>query len=97
MAGPAAWVAQLALSYPIAQLTCHSGFALQHPGTLHAISIGALCAIAGGAALSWPLRQETSQRRVQFMAQLGLLMCGLFTLVVLATWVPPFLIHNCEA
>jgi hypothetical protein len=96
LAGPTAWVAQLALSYPIAQLTCHAGFAPQHPGTLHAISIGALVAIAFGFVVSWPLRTESPQR-VRFMADLGLLMCVLFTLVVIATWVPPFIMNNCEA
>jgi hypothetical protein len=97
LAGPTAWVAQLGLSYPIAQLTCHAGFAPQHPGTIHAISIAALGVIAAGAFLSWPLRTASAeQQRVRFMAQLGLLMCALFMLVVLATWVPPFIMNNCE-
>ena len=97
LAGPAAWTAQLALSYPIAQLTCHAGFAPQHPGTLHMISIGALVAVAIGAFVCWPLRRETSPQRVRFMAHLGLLMCALFMLIVIATWIPPFIMHNCEA
>jgi len=96
LAGPSAWVAQLSLVYPIAQLACHAGFAPQHPRSLHAISIAALVLITVGAALSWQLRNRNGQR-VRFMAQLGLLMCALFTLVVIATWVPPFIIHNCEA
>ena len=97
LAGPTAWVAQLGLSYPIAQLTCHSGFAPQHPGTIHAISVAALIVIGAGAFVSWPLRAApAAQQRVRFMAQLGLLMCGLFMLVVLATWVPPFIMNNCE-
>lgn len=97
LAGPAAWIAQLGLSYPIAQLTCHSGFAPQHPGTIHAISVAALAVIAVGAFMSWPLRiAPAGQARVRFMAQLGLLMCGIFMLVVIATWIPPFIMHNCE-
>ena len=97
LAGPAAWVTQLALMYPIAQLTCHAGFAPQHPGTLHAISAGALVAIAIGSVPSWQLRAEPSEPRIRFMARLGLLMCLLFALVVIATWVPPFIIYKCEA
>ena len=96
LAGPSAWVAQLSLVYPIAQLTCHAGFAPQHPGSLHAISIGALALISSGAVLSWQMRHGSPQR-VRFMAQLGLLMCVLFALVVIATWVPPFILHNCES
>ena len=95
LAGPSAWVAQLALAYPIAQLTCHAGFAPQHPGSLHAISIGALVLITVGALLSWQMRNANPQR-ARFMAQLGLLMCALFALVVIATWGPPFILHNCE-
>jgi hypothetical protein len=30
------------------------------------------------------------------MAQLGLLTCIVFALVVIATWVPPFILHKCE-
>ena len=95
LAGPVAWVAQLSLVYPIAQLTCHAGFAPQHPGALHAISIGALALITVGALLAWQLRNGNRQR-VRFMAQLGLLMCALFALVVIATWLPPFILHSCE-
>jgi hypothetical protein len=97
LAGPAAWIVQLALTYPVAQLTCHAGFPPQHPGTLHAISVAALAAIVLGAFPPWQLRNVTVDERVRFMAQLGLLMCALFALVVIATWVPPFIIHRCEA
>ena len=97
LAGPAAWIAQLSLVYPIAQLTCHSGFAPQHTGTLHAISTAALVTIAFGGLVSWPLRNETSEQRVRFMSRLGLLTCALFALVVLATWAPAFIMSNCEA
>ena len=96
LAGPTAWVAQLSMVYPIAQLTCHAGFAPQHPGSLHAISIAALVLTAIGALLSWQGRHGGPQR-VRFMAQLGLLMCALFAIVVIATWVPPFILHNCES
>lgn len=97
LAGPTAWIAQLSLVYPIAQLTCHSGFAPQHPGTIHTISIVALIATVMGLFASWPLRGESSEQRVRFMANLGLLLGGLFALVVIATWVPVFLMMNCES
>ncbi len=88
---------QLLLSYPIAQLTCHTGFAEQHPTAIHSISIGALLVIAGGAFLVWQLERRERAERVRFMAMLGLLSCALFAIVVIATWVPPFFIHRCEA
>jgi hypothetical protein len=97
LAGPAAWTTQLALVYPIAQLTCHAGFAPQHPGTIHAISASALAVVALGGVTSWPLRHETVEQRVRFMAQLGVMLCALFALVVIATWLPPFILNNCEA
>jgi hypothetical protein len=95
--GPIAWTIQLLLSYPIAQLTCHAGFASQHPAALHSISVAALIAIGGGAFLSWQMHRQEVPEREQFMARLGLLTCALFALVVLATWVPPFIIHDCQA
>ena len=96
LGGPAAWIVQVGMMYPIAQLTCHSGFPPQHPGTLHAISAGALIAIALAAWVPLHLRQASAPR-VRFMAHLGLLTCAVFALVVMATWVPPFILHNCEA
>jgi hypothetical protein len=96
LAGPAAWIAQLGVMYPIAQLTCHSGFPPQHPGTLHAISVGALIAIALAAWLPLQVRNGSAEPRIRFMANWGLLTCAVFALVVIATWIPPFILHNCE-
>jgi hypothetical protein len=95
LAGPFAWVAQVGVMYPIAQLTCHSGFPPQHPTALHATSALALVAIALAARLSQQLSPSRHQR-VRFMARLGLLSCLVFALVVIATWVPPFILHKCE-
>jgi hypothetical protein len=95
LAGPMAWVAQVGVMYPVAQLTCHSGFPSQHPAALHATSAVALIAIALAARLSQQQR-PSSEQRVRFMAQLGLLTCIVFALVVIATWVPPFILHKCE-
>jgi hypothetical protein len=50
-----------------------------------------------GGVTSWPLRHETVEQRVRFMAQLGVMSCALFALVVIATWLPPFILNNCEA
>jgi hypothetical protein len=97
LVGPAAWAGQLLLSYPIAQLTCHAGFATQHPAALHTISAGALVAIGAVAFLPWQIRTRETAERERFMALLGLLSCALFAIVVIATWVPPFIMNQCEA
>lgn len=94
-AGPLAWTAQLLVSYPIAQLTCHAGFASQHSPAIHVISAAALAAIAVGAGSVFRLR-EAGPERVQFMARLGLLSCALFAAVVIATWAPLLVLNNCE-
>ena len=72
-------------------------FAPQHPGTLHGVSIAALVSIALAAFPSWQLARSDNATRVQFMARLGLLTCALFAAVVIANWVPVFIINNCEA
>ena len=96
-AGPVAWTAQLLLAYPLAQLTCHAGFAVQHPALLHAISAVALLVVSVSAWMSWSVWKAPNAPRVQFTGLLGLLLCGVFGLVVIATWVPPFIMRHCEA
>ncbi len=97
MAGPLAWIVQLSLSYPIAQLACHAGFASQHPGMLHAISAAALLTAFAGLLLAWTMWKRRVEERERFMALLGVLSSAVFALVVIATWIPSFIMHNCEA
>jgi hypothetical protein len=97
LAGPLAWTAQLALSYPVAQLTCYAGGASQHTGALHAISAATLVAVFAGACLAWTTWRRSVAERQRFMALLGVLSCALFAFVVIATWLPSFIMHNCEA
>jgi hypothetical protein len=97
MAGPLAWTAQLAVSYPLAQLACHAGIASQHPRALHAISAGALLVVLAAGLLASTMWKRGADERQRFMALLGVLSCVVFALVVIATWVPTFIMHNCEA
>jgi hypothetical protein len=107
LAGPTAWVTQLSLSYPVAQLSCHAGFTDQHTISLHVISAGCLLLTAFGAWTAARTVEFTRQRpsisdggdridRSRFMALLGLMMSALFATVILFSWVPPFFIHDCQ-
>jgi hypothetical protein len=96
-AGPVAWTTQLLLAYPIAQLTCHAGFAVQHPALLHTISAVALIAVIAAGRMAWGVWKSSDPPRARFTGLLGLLMCGVFALMVVATWLPPFIMRNCEA
>jgi hypothetical protein len=105
--GPLAWTMQLLLSYPLAQLSCHAGFTDQHSRALHVIAIGALAAIGGGVWASMSVQHQVAAAsmssdgghtvdRLRFMALLGLATCALFACLVLFTWTPPFLLHDCQ-
>ena len=106
LAGPVAWTLQLAISYPLAQLSCHAGYRSQHPLTLQVVAGAALMMIAFGALTAWNALQAApapastdggrSIDRARFMAMLGLLFAALFTLVVIATAIPTWILHACE-
>ena len=96
LAGPFAWILQLAVSYPLAQLACSGHVSNQPPWALHAISAGALAAVCAGASMTWKMRDVDGHERYRFMVVLSLLMCALFGLVVVATWLPQFVLR-CEA
>ena len=96
LAGPIAWASDLGISYAIVKWTCGS----QHTSVLHAVSAAALLAIAAGAVPAWRgLSLSTgsaSTDRIRFMAVLGLLSCALFALVVVATWIPSWVLNACQ-
>jgi hypothetical protein len=94
--GPSAWALQMTIGYPIAQLTCRWGPGDHQFISLHAISVGALLVTAGGA---WLLTHTSAapNPRVRFMAHLGLLVCALFAVVIVAMWAPVFFLHDCAS
>jgi hypothetical protein len=105
-AGPTAWILQLIVSYPLAQLSCRSGFRSQQQLPLQLIACAALMIIGFGAVTAWsalqavPVTASTDGGRpidrARFMAMLGLLTSVLFTLVVIATAIPSWILHACE-
>ena len=106
LAGPSAWLLQLLVSYPLAQLSCHAGFHSQHPLALQAIAGAALLLVGAGAFTAWQAREAApadassaggrAVDRSRFMAGLGLLFALLFGLVVIATAIPTWILHACE-
>ena len=99
VAGPSAWALDLLISYAVVQWTCGGG----PPMVLHLISMAALLLIAGGAFVSWSALHyapggdlDQPDQRGRFMALLGLSMCGLFALVVIATAVPRWVLDACH-
>jgi hypothetical protein len=106
LAGPVAWLLQLLISYPLAQLSCHAEFRSQHPLTLQAIALGALLIAGAGAMTAWQARESApgdaspsggrAIDRARFMAGLGLLSATLFALVIIATAIPTWIVHACQ-
>jgi hypothetical protein len=108
LAGPVSWAIELTASYALVQWTCRTHSVL----LIRLTSIVALAAIAGGAWCAWhvyaegktaandgPGRPETTALaldRSVFMAALGLMMCGLFALVVLAEAIPRWMLDACQ-
>ena len=105
-AGPIAWMLQMTISYPIAQLSCHADYRSQHPLSLQLIGLGALAMIAMGVGMSLGVLRSIprnapsdgghSRDRAKFMALFGLASAALFSLLVIATAMPSFVIHACQ-
>jgi len=102
LAGPVAWALDLSLSYALVKWSCVS----QRPEALHAITLGALTLVAGGAVLSGialrvtaadvPTDGGTPRMRARFMAILGLTSCALFALTILAGAIPRWVLDACQ-
>jgi hypothetical protein len=102
LAGPTAWALDLVVSYSLVQWTCGGGPLV----VLHLVTLFSLAIIAAGAASAWRAltrvpsgaSDDGSQpdQRGRFMAMLGLAMCALFTLVVIAGAVPRWVLDACQ-
>jgi hypothetical protein len=102
LAGPIAWALDLVVSYSLVQWTCGGG----PPVVLHLVTLFALAIVAGGAASAWralarvppgaPEDGSQPDQRGRFMAILGLTMCALFALVVIAGAVPRWVLDACQ-
>jgi hypothetical protein len=106
LAGPTGWILQLMVSYPIAQLSCHAEYRSQHPLALQVVAFGALVIVGAGGVTAWRALQAAPagamtdggrpMDRAHFMAQLGLLFTVMFTVLVVATAIPSWILHACQ-
>jgi hypothetical protein len=102
LAGPLAFLLNLQLSYMLVQPVC----ATAHRLVLHLVPAGALLLTAGGGGSAWRSWQRAGQAessqtggvlpRSRFMASVGLLTSGLFVIVIVAQWLPNFILTPCQ-
>jgi hypothetical protein len=102
LAGPVAWAIDLVLSYSIVQWTCGGGPTI----VLYLITLLSLVIIGAGAFGSWralriapagvPQDGRQPDERGRFMALLGLWMCSLFAIVVIAGEIPRRVLDACQ-
>lgn len=101
-AGPVAWMMSQQAGNFIASWACSSAGRVM----LHLIMIAALALSAGGGLISWRCWARAGREwpggaggalpRSRFLAVLGLLMSGLFFLLIFAQWIPNFFFTPCE-
>jgi hypothetical protein len=102
LAPPAAFLLNLEIAYALVPTACASGTELM----LHLVHLGCLLlALAGGlvawrtwqaAGAEWPGEGGDRVARTRFMAGSGVLGTGLFALVILAQWIPSFVLSPCQ-
>jgi hypothetical protein len=101
LSGPTAWALDLGISYALVKWAC----AADRSHSLRLLSVAALVMVAGGALLSWqalrtsrgePDDGGTPRQRARFMAVLGLTSSALFTLAIVASAVPRWMLDACQ-
>jgi len=103
VAGPLAWMFQQQASYLLVKFACKYGWHLP----FHMVSLLALLLIVGGAFVAWHTWRQTGREwpsgsggarpRSRFMAVLGLLLSGLFFVVIIAQSIPSFILSPCQS
>ena len=101
LAGPIAWAVNLTSNYALVHWVCHT----RDHALLFLISGAALAVVCGGAFVSWVALRRTAgdvptdggrpRQRARFMAILGLTLCALFALQILAGAIPPSILDAC--
>lgn len=101
LAGPFAWALQQQVNYMITASACEAG----ERWWLHAVSFAALLLAAAGGFVSWRMFQrfgegpidqgEIRNTRARFMAVWGIAFSAFFTLVIVATEIPVWILGAC--
>jgi hypothetical protein len=101
LAGPLAAMFNLALNYAVADTTCTAGVRT----VLNVVALGCLALTCGGFVLSWELWRSTGggwpsdgsePDRSRFMGLWGTLANLFFFVVVIAEWIPVFVLQPCQ-
>ena len=102
LAGPLAFLLNLQLSYMLVQPVCVTA----HHIILHLVPLGALLLTVGSGVSAWRNWQRTGQvesskaagvlPRSRFMAGVGFLTSSLFIIVIVAQWLPNFILTPCQ-
>jgi hypothetical protein len=102
LTGPFAWAFDLTASYAVVKWVCYT----RNYAVFPLITAASLVAVIGGAAISWNALRHTSgdvptdggrpRQRARFMAVLGLALCGLFALQILAGAIPHQVLDACQ-
>jgi len=102
LAGPFAFLFNLQINYMLVDLICQQGSHM----VFHAVAFTCLLMTVIGASLAWRLWHAAgpdlpndlsgSVARSRFMAFWGILSNSFFFFVVLAQWIPIFVLSPCE-
>jgi hypothetical protein len=102
LGGPLVWLAQFQLNYALVPRMCRAGTTLP----LHLVFLAALLLVAGAGFLAWRTWRTAGAEwpssneggpvgRSGLLGALGLMTSALFFLVVLAQWIPAFVVEPC--
>ena len=99
---PIAFLLQLEIAYFIVPRACDAGLVFP----VHLAHLGALLIALAGTLTAWrqwqrwgrdwPADGPGPEPRSRFMAELAVLVSAGFTVVILALWIPTFLLHPCQ-
>jgi hypothetical protein len=102
LAAPAAFLLNLEVAYALVPTACASGTVL----IVHLVHLLCLSlALAGGLVawrtwrrigMAWPGEEGDKVARSRFMAGSGVIGSALFALVILAQWIPSFVLSPCQ-
>jgi hypothetical protein len=85
---PAAWLTSLEVGYVLVRPACADATVLPQ----HLTHAAFLLVAFAGMVIAWRARQAERD----FLSTLGVATSALFVLVLVAQWIPVFLIHACQ-
>jgi hypothetical protein len=85
---PAAWLTSLEVGYVLVRPDCAAGTLVRQ----HVVHGVFLLIALGGLLVAWRARRAERD----FLSTLGVLVSASFVLVLVAQWIPTFLLHPCQ-